>query len=158
MLNKYLFLTSKPMIYLINLSEKDYIRKKNKWWVFWSLIIISKGTLVLVNIDIIVFYSLLNAIFGNIPYLMEYSRNENFTKLNQFSSIFFLAWLFIYILVIKPLVAFQNPALFLDSYLLSTGIFHVLCPVQGINFHNTDNRCLSSSVWIKIQSQNKMIY
>jgi len=30
-LNKYLFLTSKPMIYLINLSEKDYIRKKNKW-------------------------------------------------------------------------------------------------------------------------------
>lgn len=32
-LNKYLFLTSKPMIYLVNLSEKDYIRKKNKWWV-----------------------------------------------------------------------------------------------------------------------------
>uniref|UniRef100_A0A4W6E8P3 Obg-like ATPase 1 n=1 Tax=Lates calcarifer TaxID=8187 RepID=A0A4W6E8P3_LATCA len=30
-LNKYLFLTSKPMIYLVNLSEKDYIRKKNKW-------------------------------------------------------------------------------------------------------------------------------
>ncbi|KYM82302.1 hypothetical protein ALC53_07305 [Atta colombica] len=30
-LNKYLFLTSKPIIYLINLSEKDYIRKKNKW-------------------------------------------------------------------------------------------------------------------------------
>jgi obg-like ATPase 1 len=30
-LNKHLFLTSKPMIYLINLSEKDYIRKKNKW-------------------------------------------------------------------------------------------------------------------------------
>lgn len=30
-LNKYLFLTSKPGIYLINLSEKDYIRKKNKW-------------------------------------------------------------------------------------------------------------------------------
>ncbi|KAG8224093.1 hypothetical protein J437_LFUL001787, partial [Ladona fulva] len=29
-LNKYLFLTSKPVIYLINLSEKDYIRKKNK--------------------------------------------------------------------------------------------------------------------------------
>lgn len=32
-LNKYLFLTSKPMIYLVNLSEKDYIRKKNKWYV-----------------------------------------------------------------------------------------------------------------------------
>jgi len=32
-LNKHLFLTSKPMIYLINLSEKDYIRKKNKWLV-----------------------------------------------------------------------------------------------------------------------------
>ncbi|TTH38814.1 Obg-like ATPase 1 [Bagarius yarrelli] len=31
-LNKYLFLTSKPMIYLVNLSEKDYIRKK-KWLV-----------------------------------------------------------------------------------------------------------------------------
>jgi len=32
-LNKYLFLTSKPCIYLINLSEKDYIKKKNKWLV-----------------------------------------------------------------------------------------------------------------------------
>ncbi|XP_068194641.1 obg-like ATPase 1 isoform X2 [Antennarius striatus] len=32
-LNKYLLLTSKPMIYLVNLSEKDYIRKKNKWLV-----------------------------------------------------------------------------------------------------------------------------
>ncbi|XP_050304297.1 obg-like ATPase 1 isoform X1 [Anthonomus grandis grandis] len=30
-LNKYLFLTSKPCIYLVNLSEKDYIKKKNKW-------------------------------------------------------------------------------------------------------------------------------
>ncbi|KAJ7415550.1 Obg-like ATPase 1 [Willisornis vidua] len=30
-LNKHLFFTSKPMIYLVNLSEKDYIRKKNKW-------------------------------------------------------------------------------------------------------------------------------
>lgn len=30
-LNKHLFITSKPMLYLINLSEKDYIRKKNKW-------------------------------------------------------------------------------------------------------------------------------
>ncbi|GLV32586.1 uncharacterized protein CBL_00704 [Carabus blaptoides fortunei] len=30
-LNKHLFLTSKPGIYLVNLSEKDYIRKKNKW-------------------------------------------------------------------------------------------------------------------------------
>lgn len=30
-LNKHLFITSKPMIYLCNLSEKDYIRKKNKW-------------------------------------------------------------------------------------------------------------------------------
>ncbi|XP_009330929.1 PREDICTED: obg-like ATPase 1 isoform X2 [Pygoscelis adeliae] len=29
-LNKHLFFTSKPMIYLVNLSEKDYIRKKNK--------------------------------------------------------------------------------------------------------------------------------
>ncbi|XP_078084539.1 obg-like ATPase 1 isoform X3 [Mustelus asterias] len=32
-LNKHLLLTSKPMIYLVNLSEKDYIRKKNKWLV-----------------------------------------------------------------------------------------------------------------------------
>ncbi|KAI4461034.1 obg gtpase family [Holotrichia oblita] len=32
-LNKYLFLTSKPMIYLVNLAEKDYIKKKNKWLV-----------------------------------------------------------------------------------------------------------------------------
>lgn len=30
-LNKHLFLTAKPMIYLINLSETDYIKKKNKW-------------------------------------------------------------------------------------------------------------------------------
>lgn len=30
-MNKYLFLTSKPGIYLVNLSEKDFIRKKNKW-------------------------------------------------------------------------------------------------------------------------------
>ncbi|XP_025107448.1 obg-like ATPase 1 [Pomacea canaliculata] len=30
-LNQHLFLTSKPVIYLVNLSEKDYIRKKNKW-------------------------------------------------------------------------------------------------------------------------------
>lgn len=32
-LNKYLFLTSKPAMYLVNLSEKDYIKKKNKWLV-----------------------------------------------------------------------------------------------------------------------------
>lgn len=32
-LNKYLFLTSKPAMYLINLTEKDYIKKKNKWLV-----------------------------------------------------------------------------------------------------------------------------
>lgn len=32
-LNKHLFITSKPMIYLMNLSEKDYIRKKSKWLV-----------------------------------------------------------------------------------------------------------------------------
>ena len=30
-LNKHLLITAKPMIYLINLSEKDFIRKKNKW-------------------------------------------------------------------------------------------------------------------------------
>lgn len=30
-LNKYLFLTSKPVIYLVNLSEADYIRQKNGW-------------------------------------------------------------------------------------------------------------------------------
>ncbi|XP_055703085.1 obg-like ATPase 1 [Phlebotomus papatasi] len=30
-LNKYLFLTTKPVVYLVNLSEKDFIRKKNKW-------------------------------------------------------------------------------------------------------------------------------
>ncbi|XP_064646934.1 obg-like ATPase 1 [Lineus longissimus] len=30
-LNQHLFITSKPMIYLVNLSEKDYLRKKNKW-------------------------------------------------------------------------------------------------------------------------------
>jgi len=30
-LNQHLFLTSKPVIYLVNLSTKDYIRRKNKW-------------------------------------------------------------------------------------------------------------------------------
>ena len=30
-LNRHLPLTAKPMVYLVNLSEKDYIRKKNKW-------------------------------------------------------------------------------------------------------------------------------
>mmetsp|Transcript_7060 Transcript_7060/g.19524 ORF Transcript_7060/g.19524 Transcript_7060/m.19524 type:complete len:274 (-) Transcript_7060:143-964(-) len=30
-LNEFPMLTSKPVIYLINLSEKDYCRKKNKW-------------------------------------------------------------------------------------------------------------------------------
>jgi obg-like ATPase 1 len=32
-LNTYLFLTAKPVIYLVNLSAKDYSRKKNKWFV-----------------------------------------------------------------------------------------------------------------------------
>jgi len=26
-----MFITSKPALYLVNLTEKDYIRKKNKW-------------------------------------------------------------------------------------------------------------------------------
>lgn len=30
-LNRYQFLTAKPMVYLANLSSADYIRKKNKW-------------------------------------------------------------------------------------------------------------------------------
>ncbi|VDN58142.1 unnamed protein product [Dracunculus medinensis] len=30
-LNKHLLLTAKPIVYLVNLSEKDYVRKKNKW-------------------------------------------------------------------------------------------------------------------------------
>eukprot|EP00299_Pterocystis_sp_00344_P004627 c15893_g1_i1.p1 GENE.c15893_g1_i1~~c15893_g1_i1.p1 ORF type:complete len:402 (+),score=90.01 c15893_g1_i1:1-1206(+) len=30
-LNNYLLLTAKPVIYLLNLCEEDYIRKKNKW-------------------------------------------------------------------------------------------------------------------------------
>ena len=29
-LNPYCFITAKPVVYLINLSEQDYIRKKNK--------------------------------------------------------------------------------------------------------------------------------
>ncbi|WAR10823.1 OLA1-like protein [Mya arenaria] len=29
-LNQHLFITAKPVIYLVNMSEKDYIRKKNK--------------------------------------------------------------------------------------------------------------------------------
>jgi len=30
-LNKHLFLTAKPLVYLVNLTELDYIKKKNKW-------------------------------------------------------------------------------------------------------------------------------
>lgn len=30
-LNKHMFLTAKPIVYLVNLSEQDYIKKKNKW-------------------------------------------------------------------------------------------------------------------------------
>jgi len=30
-LNKHLFLTAKPLVYLVNLSEEDYKKKKNKW-------------------------------------------------------------------------------------------------------------------------------
>jgi obg-like ATPase 1 len=30
-LSKHLLITAKPMIYLVNMSEKDYIRRKNKW-------------------------------------------------------------------------------------------------------------------------------
>jgi ribosome-binding ATPase YchF (GTP1/OBG family) len=29
--NSLMLLTAKPVTYLVNLSEKDYIRKKNKW-------------------------------------------------------------------------------------------------------------------------------
>jgi ribosome-binding ATPase YchF (GTP1/OBG family) len=30
-LNQHLFLTAKPMVYLVNLSKDDFIKKKNKW-------------------------------------------------------------------------------------------------------------------------------
>lgn len=30
-INPLMLLTAKPVIYLVNLSEADYIRKKNKW-------------------------------------------------------------------------------------------------------------------------------
>lgn len=30
-INPLMLLTAKPVIYLVNLSENDYIRKKNKW-------------------------------------------------------------------------------------------------------------------------------
>jgi len=30
-LNRHLFITTKPVVYLVNLSQKDFIRKKNKW-------------------------------------------------------------------------------------------------------------------------------
>ena len=32
-LNNHLFITAKPVIYLVNLTEKDFLRKKNKWLV-----------------------------------------------------------------------------------------------------------------------------
>jgi obg-like ATPase 1 len=30
-LNEYHFLTAKPVVYLVNMCEKDFIRQKNKW-------------------------------------------------------------------------------------------------------------------------------
>lgn len=30
-LNTLQLITAKPVVYLVNLSEKDYLRKKNKW-------------------------------------------------------------------------------------------------------------------------------
>lgn len=30
-LNTWMLLTAKPAVYLVNMSKKDYIRKKNKW-------------------------------------------------------------------------------------------------------------------------------
>jgi obg-like ATPase 1 len=30
-LNKYLFFTAKPVVYLVNIAENDYLKKKNKW-------------------------------------------------------------------------------------------------------------------------------
>ena len=30
-MNKFMFLTAKPIVYLVNLSEGDFLRKKNKW-------------------------------------------------------------------------------------------------------------------------------
>jgi len=32
-LNRHLFITTKPVVYLVNMSTKDFIRKKNKWLV-----------------------------------------------------------------------------------------------------------------------------
>lgn len=30
-LNEFQFLTAKPVVYLVNMSEKDFVRQKNKW-------------------------------------------------------------------------------------------------------------------------------
>jgi len=30
-LNNHLFMTSKPVVYLVNISKEEYITKKNKW-------------------------------------------------------------------------------------------------------------------------------
>lgn len=43
-LNKYQLLTAKPVIYLVNLSEKDYIRKANKWLPVLADWLKAKGT------------------------------------------------------------------------------------------------------------------
>jgi hypothetical protein len=34
-INSLMLLTAKPVIYLVNLSERDYARKKNKWCVLY---------------------------------------------------------------------------------------------------------------------------
>lgn len=32
-LNTWQFLSAKPVVYLVNMTESDYIRKQNKWYV-----------------------------------------------------------------------------------------------------------------------------
>lgn len=38
-INPLLLLSAKPLVYLINMSERDFIRKRNKWFVFFQIIV-----------------------------------------------------------------------------------------------------------------------
>jgi len=55
MLNEYELLTAKPVIYLLNLSEEDFIKKKNKWLSKNCRLVKKK-----INLERLLFHSALN--------------------------------------------------------------------------------------------------
>ena len=82
-LNKHLFLTAKPMIYLLNMAKKDYIKKKSKW----LMPIKKKVNKRLTNNSIKIFYFQIDevdpgatAILYSAQYELEYLDADEDTK------------------------------------------------------------------------------